>query len=195
MARKAGAVLMALGAALVVAALGLFVFNQWQDHRADAAAASALAQVAQRVGSAQDEPADAGFDPAMAETMVDGYAYIGYLTLPTVGLELPVMSDCSEEQLKLAPCRYYGSTKTDDLVVAGHNYTRHFGPLENLQPGDAVYFTAMDGTAIAYQVAEIDVLGATAVEEMTDSGYALTLFTCNYSGQDRVTVRCDRVPG
>lgn len=195
MARKAGAVLMALGAALVVAALGLFVFNQWQDHRADAAAASALAQVAQRVGSVQDEPADAGFDPAMAETMVDGYAYIGYLTLPTVGLELPVMSDCSEEQLKLAPCRYYGSTKTDDLVVAGHNYTRHFGPLENLQPGDAVYFTAMDGTAIAYQVAEIDVLGATAVEEMTDSGYALTLFTCNYSGQDRVTVRCDRVPG
>ena len=66
MARKAGAVLMALGAALVVAALGLFAFNQWQDHRADAAAASALAQVAQRVGSVQDEPADAGFDPAMA---------------------------------------------------------------------------------------------------------------------------------
>ena len=27
---------------------------------------------------------------------------------------------------------------------------------------------------------------------MTDSGFDLTLFTCNYSGQARVTVRCNR---
>ena len=38
----------------------------------------------------------------------------------------------------------------------------------------------------------MDTLAATAVEEMTDSGFDLTLFTCNYSGQARVTVRCNR---
>ena len=60
-------------------------------------------------------------------------------------------------------------------------------------PGDPVYFTDMDGVTTAYEVAEVDTLSATAVEEMTGSGFDLTLFTCNYSGQARVTVRCNRV--
>jgi sortase A len=42
-------------------------------------------------------------------------------------------------------------------------------------------------------VAEVETLEPTAVEEMTNSGYALTLFTCTYGGQSRVTVRCDLV--
>ena len=103
------------------------------------------------------------------------------------------MSSWSYDQLKVAPCRYYGSTKTNDLVIAGHNYTRHFGPIGNLVPGDMLRFTDMDGVTTTYEVAEVDVLNPTAIEEMTDSGFALTLFTCNYSGQARVTVRCNRV--
>ena len=36
------------------------------------------------------------------------------------------------------------------------------------------------------------VVSFTAVEEMTAGEYDLTLFTCTYGGQSRVTVRCDR---
>ena len=128
----------------------------------------------------------------MTEVEIDGYAYIGYLSIPALDLELPVMSEWSYPQLKISPCRYAGSTKTDDLVIAAHNYTRHFGTIKNLSPGDAVYFTDMDGMVSVYEVAEIDTLSPTDIEEMTDSGFALTLFTCTYSGQSRVTVRCDR---
>ena len=100
------------------------------------------------------------------------------------------MSDWSYPQLRIAPCRYYGSVGTEDLIIAAHNYSRHFGNIKNLLPGDEVYFTEMDGTVTAYEVAETDTLNPAAVEEMTDSGYALTLFTCTYGGQSRVTVRC-----
>ena len=99
----------------------------------------------------------------------------------------------SYPQLRIAPCRYYGSTKTGDLVIAAHNYSRHFGNIRNLSAGDEVYFTDMDGEITAYEVAEVDTLNPTDVEEMTDSGYALTLFTCTYGGQSRVTVRCNAV--
>lgn len=191
MLRKVGTICMVLGAALVLAALSLFLWNRQEASAADAAAASALAQVDAYIATNESAASDP-YSAEMTEVEIDGHSYIGYLSLPTENLELPVMSDWNYDQLRIAPCRYYGSTKTNDLVIAGHNYIRHFGPIENLVPGDPVYFTDMDGVITAYEVAEVDTLSATAVEEMTGSSFDLTLFTCNYSGQARVTVRCDR---
>ena len=129
----------------------------------------------------------------MTEIVIDGYAYIGYLSVPSLGLELPVMSAWDETRLKIAPCRYAGSTKSDDLVIAGHNYRRHFSPLKQLVPGDAVYFFDMDGVCSAYEVVVLETLPPAAVEDMTAGAYDLTLFTCTYGGQNRFTVRCDRI--
>ena len=133
------------------------------------------------------------YETEMTVVDIDGYGYIGYLSLPTLGLDLPVMADCDEYRLKLAPCRYFGSIKTNNLVIAAHNYTRHFGRLSRLGIGDEVLFTDMDGTTTCYQVAEIEILQPTAIESMTAGEYALTLFTCTYGGQSRITVRCDKV--
>lgn len=191
MARKIGTICMVLGAVLVAAALSLFLWNQQEANTADAAAAGALTQVEAYIATAETA-IRAPYSPKMTEVEIDGYSYIGYVSLPTQALELPVISSWSYDKLKTAPCRYSGSTKTDDLVIAGHNYIRHFGPISNLVPGDLVYFTDMEGVTIAYEVTEVDTLAATAIEEMTNSGYDLTLFTCNYSGQARVTVRCNR---
>ena len=43
-----------------------------------------------------------------------------------------------------------------------------------------------------YTVAELETLGKYDVEEMTSGDWDLTLFTCTYGGQSRVTVRCLR---
>ena len=193
MKRKFGTICMFLGTALVLAALSLFLWNRWDDARAGEAAAQILTQLESEIDSESGESADLKdpYTPEMTEVEIDGYMYIGYISIPSLNIQLPVMSDWSYDQLQIAPCRYYGSTKTGDLVIAAHNYTRHFGPIRRLSPGDQVYFTDMDGVTTAYLVAEVDTLNPTAVEEMTDSGYALTLFTCPYGGQSRVTVRCD----
>ena len=129
----------------------------------------------------------------MTEVVIDGYAYIGYLSIPSLGLELPVMSEWDYTRLKIAPCRYAGSVKTDNLVIAAHNYRRHFGPIKKLAIGDEVYFTDVDGIVFCYEVVEMVTLSPTAVEEMSAGDYDLTLFTCTYGGQSRVTVRCDRM--
>lgn len=102
------------------------------------------------------------------------------------------MSEWDYTRLKIAPYRYVGSTKTDNLVIAAHNYERHFGTISSLKIGDEVYVTDMDGVVSSYQVAETDILQPTEVEEMTSGDYDLTLFTCTYGGKTRVTVRCDR---
>lgn len=189
MRTKLGNLFILLGTALVLAALSLLLWNRWEDFQAGKDAGTALAQVAEQTGDGTADP----YSTEMTEVLIDGYYYIGYLSLPTLGLELPVMSDWSYPQLRIAPCRYYGSTKTDNLVIAAHNYTRHFGNLQGLAVGDAVYFTDMDGVITTYQVAEVGILQPTDVEEMVGSDYALTLFTCTYGGKTRITVRCDRV--
>jgi sortase A len=54
-------------------------------------------------------------------------------------------------------------------------------------------FTDLEGNQLFYEVREIYTVAATDIEGMINSGYDLSLFTCNYGGKARVTVRCDRV--
>ncbi len=129
----------------------------------------------------------------MTVVEINGYGYIGYLSIPALGLELPVMSKWDYSRLKKSPCLYYGSVKTDNMVIAAHNYARHFGKLSKLKIGDTVRFTDMDGNVYVYAVGDLEIIKPTATEEMIASDWELSLYTCTYGGKSRVTVRCERV--
>lgn len=197
MRNKIGIFCMVMGTVLVLAALSLYVGNQREAEQAERAVDEIMPQLHELLEIPALEIPTSGipnpFDPAMTEVEIDGYYYIGYLSVPSLGLELPVMSEWDYTRLKIAPCRYAGSTKTDDLVIAAHNYARHFGTLTQLSVGDTVLFTDMDNVVSRYEVAELETLEPTAIESMTAGEYDLTLFTCTYGGKSRVTVRCDRV--
>ena len=123
---------------------------------------------------------------------VGGYDYIGTMEIPTLGLSLPIMSDWDYEKLDVAPCRQFGTIQTDDLVIAGHNYRRHFKYLYKLEAGDSVYLTNAAGTVIEYVVAKNRTLKATEVDTVQNSEYDLVLYTCTYTGAERVVVFCER---
>lgn len=127
----------------------------------------------------------------MPEKVIDGAGYIGILELPALHRELPVMSVWTEKNLQKAPCRYSGSAYMQNLVIAGHNYRAHFSGIGNLKKGDSVIFTDMDGNRFFYEVSEIEILDAQETERMTESWWALTLFTCTAGGKRRIAVRCD----
>ncbi len=131
--------------------------------------------------------------PPSPTFQIDGENYIGIVSIPSLKIILPVMNDWDYERLKSAPCRQFGSIETDDLVIAAHNYTSHFGKLGNVKPGAEVTFTEMDGTVIAYTVKKIVTLAETNVESVQNSGHDLALYTCTLRGDTRLTVFCDRV--
>ena len=180
---KSGRVLVKAGALLVLAALCLAAYNGWDDRRA----ASELAE--QTVLAEAAVSAQTALPPA--KTAGDGYA--GVLDIPALGRKLPVLERCDEATLRRAPCRYTGRADTDDLVIAAHNYTSHFGRLKELRQGDRLCFTDSCGNVFSYEVVLCEILPAAAVEEMTAGEWALTLFTCTLGGRSRVTVRCERV--
>ena len=199
--KKKGTWLMTGGLLLIAAALFLTCFNLWDERRATNSAGEALRELeAVRPEEAEaTEPGEAEI-PAyllnpgreMPAVEVDGGRYIGVLEVPSLGLELPVMETWSYPNLRVAPCRYSGSAYQDDMIVAAHNYKTHFGQLKELRPGDEVRFTDTEGNVFRYAVAELETLGKYDVEEMTSGDWDLTLFTCTYGGQSRVTVRCLR---
>lgn len=187
---KLGTLLICVGAAMVLAAAALFAWNWRESNTAGELSDEVLPQLVEEIRERKDVPVDP-LSQQMTAVLVEGYEYVGFLSLPVLGLDLPVMADWSEAQLKLSPCRYYGSVKGSDLVICAHNYARHFGRLTELKTGDEILFTDLEGTVSRYAVADIQVLGPDAVEDMTSGDYPLTLFTCTYGGKSRVTVRCD----
>ena len=204
--RKIGIVCVILGAALLGAALLLLRMNKQEDQSAQGASVTVLPQLVQQVqeNTAREEQItdDDLLIPVelltpeqleMTEVEIDGHAYIGYLSIPKLELELPILSSWSYPKLQIAPCRYYGSLRGEDLVLMAHNYNSHFGRISQLEILDTLSFTTMDGKQITYQVVGKDILDPTAVEEMTNGDFDLTLFTCTYGGGSRVTVYCDRL--
>ena len=127
-----------------------------------------------------------------AET-INGYDYIGVLEIPALNLTLPIMADWDYDRLKIAPCRQFGSVETNDLVSAGHNYKTHFGYLDQLQVGDAVNFTDVNGKVTVYHVELTSILQPDDVDAVQNSGYPLVLYSCTYSGKTRLTVFCKKV--
>ena len=189
---KRASLLIKIGLLLTAAALCLAAYNLYEGVKAGNAAADAAAKIDAFI----EESGEACvFDPdmEMPTVQLDGYEYIGILRIQALSLELPVMSEWSYSALKIAPCRYAGSAYSGDLVIAAHNYSSHFGQIKGLSSGDELSFTDVDGNVFYYTVAEVETLSPFATEEMTSSGWDLTLFTCTVGGASRVTVRCEKV--
>lgn len=201
--RRKGTLWIVLGLLLITAALFLAAYNLYDARRAGRSVQHAVSRLeaAQPLpaasGPAQTQPTlpDYVIDPTrdMPVQTIDGRDYIGLLRIPALELELPILSQWSYPDLKVAPCRYTGSAYLDSLVICGHNYQTHFGRLKTLQPGDEVTFTDLDGNVFSYQVAALEVLAPDAVDAMTEGDWDLTLFTCTVGGRSRVTVRCVRL--
>lgn len=187
-----GLVCIVLGVVLLLAAGGLYAYNRYEDAHAGAEAQTVVADLQQKVETPEPEAESGPLDPELPVVEIDGNEYVGEISIPAIGIDLPVMSEWSYPKLKISPCRQFGSSRTDDLVIAAHNYESHFGKIGTLALGDEVRFTDMDGIENHYTVSAIEVHDPTDVEAVEHSGHDLVLYTCTYGGKTRVTVFCDR---
>ena len=207
MKRKKGTPLIALGLLLIAAALSLVAYNLKESQNARQFGAEVVDLMCETLYSEPAQKDTATIDAAeevvlpdylrdpemeMPVQTIDGQDYIGVLSIPALNLELPVISQWSYPGLRVAPCRYQGSAYTDNLIIAAHNYSSHFGNLKTLREGDSIFFVDVRGNAFSYEVAALETLAPTATEEMASGDWDMTLFTCTVGGQSRVTLRCIR---
>lgn len=207
-AKSIGKLLTAAGLVMVFAAAGIYAVYDRADHSAgdsaqelldalDAADSGTSADSIDEVGSDSDAEAYSYVEAVsaageMPQKTLKGYALIGEIIIPSVGIDLPVLNDWSYNLLKIAPCRYSGTVEDGNLIILGHNYRSHFTPLKNVAVGDEVRFTDVNGMTYTYRVDEIETLYKTQLDDLTVTDYDLTLFTCTTGGQSRFVARCIR---
>lgn len=187
---------LAAGVLLLLAAALLAGKNLWQQHRAAQSAGELLALAEARLEQREVSPAppEGGQEEAAAGEALAGYEVDGILTIPALELSLPVLADYSEELLRASVCLYSGTggENPQQMVIAGHNYRAHFGRLSQLQPGDAVTYTAMTGAQSHWRVAQVEEISAQDPAALEQGGWDMTLLTCNLDLSLRLLVRLEQ---
>lgn len=202
-----------LGATLILIALSLVFYNVNQDKKSGESAGQVLQVLKQQIEIAQITATTESTESTILEggdlfaeyedeipieeksVDVDNNLYIGIISIPSLDVELPVMSEWSYDNLKLSPCRYKGSIAEENLIVASHNYNSHFGKIQNLNSGDIITFTDVVGNSYHYEVIHTEIVDGQDISGMEygSENWDLTLFTCTLSGQSRVTVRAVKI--
>ena len=193
--RVIGGILTGVGLACILGAATLAGYNWVESNSAGEEAAHALDIM---TGQFPDEETEGvvfaeALNTEMPTTQIDGRSYIGRVDIPRLDLSLPVLAEWTEEGADIAPCRYRGSVYDGSLIIAGHNFASHFGNLGQLADGDTVTFVDVLGVAYHYVVLTAETIDGYDLRGMEEGEWDLTLFTCNFSGVERTTVRCQRV--
>lgn len=190
-----GKLFIIVGVFLILISLTMTFYNKYEDLNAGKQAKAALDVFKSEV-TVQNHIVESLTTEEVREMKtvnINGDEFIGTITIPTLNLELPVMSEYSYSRLKKAPCRYYGNLFTNDLIICAHAYETFFANLIKLKQNDLIIFTDVDGNNYAYEVLEIEILKPTDVDKMVNNEFDLTLYTCTSDNMNRVTVRCNRV--
>ena len=198
------ALLILTGVLLLLAAAGLGLRN-WMDQRQAgllskeilARAEAALLENSPSASHLPEGTADGSSNLSVPDNGVqtaswEGYDIIGILSLPDLGLTLPVLGAYQEDLLKAAPCVFAGSWENgpQGLVIAGHNYQTHFHNIGSLTPEAKISFQALDGTLYPLQIAQIEEIGADEPDKLDAAAWDITLLTCNPDRSKRILVRC-----
>ena len=187
--KKTAMLFIGIGIAFILSAIMLFVINEITSYRTAQETVEILDSLENEMLEDISVPVDTT-DGVMPIRLVDGINVVGVVSIPSLGIEVPVAAEWSYEMLRKSACRYSGTAKDGRLIILAHNYARHFGSLKNAAVGDEVQFMDVNGELYKYSVTKVEILAKTELDRLTASDSDLTLFTCTYGGKKRVVVRC-----
>ena len=198
MKSKFGWIIMMAGLLCMAAALAVFLHNRFESQHAQTESAKIVAELSEQI-SAESEAQSETFptdnpDRSMPELTVQDARYAGILAIPELDLELPVLASFGYDSLQVTPCLYSGTIYRKNMVIGAHNYDAHFGRISDLRIGSEVNFTDVENNTYHCEVVSLEMLKPNQndilTEKQHENDWDITLFTCNYSGTERITVRC-----
>lgn len=122
------------------------------------------------------------------------------LNIPSLGVNYPVLSEQSEELLKISLNKYWGLAPNEvgNYCIVGHNYRsgKMFGKLSKISNGDTVELTDASGRTVTYTVYNkfiVEPENTDCTSQLTNGYKELTLITCTNQGKQRLVVKCREV--
>ncbi len=120
----------------------------------------------------------------------------GIIEIPKINLYYPVFSTLTEENLKVSPCKFYGTSLEDDgnICIAGHNYNNDmfFSKINLLEPNDEIFIYNNIGVKYTYSVTEnyeVKEDDLSPILNYNQNEKILTLITCNNLNNNRFIIK------
>ena len=120
----------------------------------------------------------------------------GIIEIPKINIYYPVFSYLSEENLKVSPCKLYGTNLNENtnICIAGHNYNNDmfFSNIDKLQNGDEIYIYNNNGFKYIYKVFgkyEVKENDLSPIYNYNKNEKTLTLITCNNLNNNRIIIK------
>lgn len=124
------------------------------------------------------------------------YNTIGKINIPSIDVHYSILSDTSDELLKVSVCKFWGGEPNEigNLCIAGHNYRnkRFFSKVLNLENGDIIEIEDLTGRTLKYEVYTkytVDPKDVSCTSQITNNEKRVTLITCTNDSQQRVIVQ------
>jgi sortase A len=125
---------------------------------------------------------------------------IAILTIDKLGLKYPVLKETTDENLKVAPTKFWGADPNEvgNFCIAGHNYgnAKYFSQLSELVVDDVVKVMDTKGTNVSYKVYAKSVINENDLEctsQLTNGKKEVTLITCTDDNSQRLAIKCVEV--
>ncbi len=126
----------------------------------------------------------------------NNFFVIGIIEIPKINIKYPILSNISDELLKISSCRFYGPYPNEigNLCIAAHNYddNRFFGNLYKLDIGDVINIYDYNNFLVSYYVYDkFEVLenNTSSTSQNTNGKREITLVTCNNFNKNRLIIK------
>ena len=135
-----------------------------------------------------------------------GYKVIGIVKIPKIHIEYPILEigdidpENAKEPMKISIIKYWGEKVNDygNLSIAGHNNKSGtmFGKTKNLNKGDIIELTDLEGKTIQYEIYDIF---KTAPDDVSillpkyEKVREVTLITCTNGNKQRLVLKAKEI--
>lgn len=128
------------------------------------------------------------------------YNTVGTVDIPTLDVSYPILSETTDDLLKLSVCKFWGSNPNEvgNLCIAGHNYrnNRFFSKVPNLKTGDIIEITDLNNKKLKYSIYDkytVDPRDVSCTSQLTNGKKIVTLITCTNDSKQRVVVKAKEI--
>ena len=196
---------------LVLVFSGWYIYSEIEKNSAEAVSQDILNDLLIEDDTTSDEPLIVAMDDTelvedQGAQILNGtytdeygntYTYESILNIPSLGIEYPVLTETTDELLKISINKFWGGSPNSvgNYCIVGHNYKsgKMFGKLSQINNGDIVKLTDLSGNTVNYKVYNKYVVypeDVSCTSQITNGLKEMTLITCTNGGKQRLIVKC-----
>ena len=123
-----------------------------------------------------------------------GYKVCAKLEIPSIPLEVNILSDYSKKALKISCTKFWGVNPNEkgNFCIAGHNTKSMFSGIKKLELGDTLFITDKNIGKVEYEIFSIDKVvpdNVDCLDPITKDEKEVTLITCTNDSKKRVIIK------